>query len=411
MTNISYDKRYDSYMSRNNDNDLHNSSVKLHRESETLLLYKSRSGQASKNRDNRIWVSKTRYYLASELTPKQLNAVRDYKRKLSYYKHAKEKGIDVKRPTEPRFANVKPHVVERKTEIYKNSEAWDKLAKQYEDIVLNTFNCSGRWVFGQYFITLTVRDGRLKGQKVANSHYHAFVKQLQRWIGGKRDKTGQKLKYSMLTVKEYGKMGYHYHVLLKLGLPYTTVYEFIKSAWEKNGFVQMETLTDALKLSSYFFGGSNSRVALESDSEAIKARIKEQEQEKDDFDRLAQIANKKGLKDMEKSYKDSSDLVERELKELRRSVTKSEDKIMRTSGTIDKSIRVTTHDKAFWNMLKDNATYMYSERITISEKAQDGKDVVINEVYRDYYRISKKVSRILYYKALRLVKVGRAKLK
>ena len=399
-------------MNREQEQDLHNSSIKLDRESETLLLYKSRSGQASKNRDNRIWISKTRYYLASELTPKQLNAVRDYKRKLSYYKHAKSKGVDVKRPTEPRFANVKPHVVERKTEVYKTAQAWDKLAKQYEDIALNTFNCSGRWVLGQYFITLTVSDGRLKGQKVANSHYQAFVKSLQRWISQKRDKTGQKLKYSMLTVKEYGAQGYHFHVLLKLNLPYTQVHEFVKKAWkEKHGYIKVEALKDALKLSRYFFGGSNSRVSLESSTEAIKAKIKQQEQVKDDFDRLAQIANKKGLKDMEKSYKQSSDTVERELKELRRSVTKSEDKIMRTSGNIDKSIRVTTQDNSFWEILKTNASYMYSERITISEKTQDNKTVVINEVYRDYYRIPKKISKMLYYKALRLVKVGRAKLK
>lgn len=412
MTNISYEKQYNSYMNRQHEQDLHNSSVKLDRESETLLLYKSRSGQASKNRDNRIWVSKTRYYLASELTPKQLNAIRDYKRKLSYYKHAKSKGIDVKRPTEPRFSNVKPHQVERKTEIYKSSEAWDKLAKQYEDIVLNTFNCTGRWVLGQYFITLTVRDGRLKGQKVANSHYHAFVKQLQRWISQKRDKGGQELKYSMLTVKEYGKQGYHFHVLLKLGLPYTQVLEFVNSAWKKkHGYIKVEALRDALGLSKYFFGGSNDRVSLESDAEAIKARIKQQEQVKEDFERLAQIANDKGLKGMEQSYKDSSDVVERELKELRRSITKTEDKIMRTSGNIDKSIRVTTHDKGFWNMLKTNANYMYSERITISEKTEDNRTVIINEVYRDYYRISKKVSRMLYYKALKLVKVGKAKLK
>lgn len=399
-------------MNRQHEQDLKNSSVKLDRESETLLLYKSRSGQASKNRDNRIWVSKTRYYLASELTQKQLNTIRDYKRKLSYYKHAKSKGIDVKRPTEPRFSNVKPHQVERKTEVYKTSEAWDKLAKQYEDIALNTFNCSGRWVFGQYFITLTVSDGRLKGQKVANAHYQAFIKQFQRWISGKRDKNHQKLKYSMLTVKEYGAQGYHFHVLLKLNLSYGKVHEFVKRAWkEKHGFIKVEALKDALGLSKYFFGDGNSRVSLESSTEAIKARIKEQEQVKDDFDRLAKIAKDKGLKGMEQSYKDSSDVVERELKELRRSITKSDDKIMRTSGNIDKSIRVTTHDKGFWNTLKSNASYMYSERITITEKGQDGKDIIINEVYRDYYRISKKVSRILYYKALRLVKVGRAKLK
>ena len=399
-------------MSREHDSDLQNSSIRLDRESETLLLYKSRSGQASKERDSRIWLSKTRYYLKSELTPKQLNTIRDYKRKLSYYKHAKAKGVDVKRPTEPRFSNVKPHQVERKTEVYKTSEAWDKLAKQYEDIALNTFNCSRKWVFGQYFITLTVRDGRLRGEKVANSHYRAFVKSLQRWISQKRDKNHQKLKYSMLTVKEYGAQGYHFHVLLKLNLPYTQVHEFVKRAWkQKHGYIKVEALRDALGLSKYFFGGSNSRVSLESDAKAIKARMQEQEQVKDDFDRLAQIAKDKGLKAMEQSYKDSSDVVERELKELRRSITKTEDKIMRTSGNIDRSIKVTTHDKAFWNMLKTNATYLYSERITISEKGKDGKDVVINEVFRDYYRISKKVSRMLYYKALSLVKRGRAKLK
>lgn len=411
MTDISYEKQYNSYMNRQHEQDLRNSSVKLDRESETLLLYKSRSGQASKNRDNRIWVSKTRYYLVSELTQKQYNTIKDYKRKLSYYRHAKAKGVDVKRPTEPRFANVKPHQVEKKTEVYKTAQAWDKLAKQYEDIALNTFNCSGRWVLGQYFITLTVGDGRLKGQKVANAHYQAFVKALQRWISGKRDKTGSELKYSMLTVKEYGKQGYHYHVLLKLGLPYAQVHKFVYNTWKKHGYVKVKALRDALGLSKYFFGDGNSRVALESSTEAIKAKIKEQEQEKDDFERLAKIANKKGLKDMERSYKDSSDLVERELKELRRSITKSEDKIIRTSGNIDRSIRVTTQDNSFWKILKDNATYLYSERITISEKTEDGKSVIINEVYRDYYRIPKKVSKLLYYKALKLVKVGKAKLK
>ena len=216
----------------------------------------------------------------------------------------------------------------------------------------------------------------------------------------------------MLTVKEYGAQGYHFHVLLKLNLPYTQVHEFVKRAWkQKHGYIKVEALRDALGLSKYFFGGSNSRVSLESDAKAIKARIQEQEQVKDDFDILAKIASDKGLKGMEKSYKDSSDVVERELKELRRSITKTEDKIMRTSGNIDRSIKVTTHDKAFWNMLKTNATYLYSERITTSEKGKDGKDVVINEVFRDYYRISKKVSRMLYYKALSLVKRGRAKLK
>ena len=412
MTDISYSKQYDSYMNREHDSDLQNSSIRLDRESETLLLYKSRSGQASKARDTRIWISKTRYYLTSELSQKQLNTIRNYKRKLSYYKHAKAKGIDVKRPTEPRFSTVKAHQVEKKTEVYKSAKAWDKLAKQYEDIALNTFNCSGRWVFGQYFITLTVRDGRLKGQKVANSHYQAFVKSLQRWIGQKRDKNHQKLKYSMLTIKEYGKQGYHFHILLKLGLPYTQVHEFVKRAWkQKHGYIKVEALKDALGLSRYFFGGSNSRVSLETDSEAVKARIKQQEQAKEDFERLAQLAKDKGLKAMEQSYKDSSDVVEKELKELRRSITKSDDKIMRTSGNINKSIRVTTHDKNFWNTLKSNATYLYSERITISEKTQDGKSVIINEVFRDYYRIPKKISRMLYYKALRLVKAGRAKLK
>ena len=57
-----------------------------------LRLYKSRTGQAAKNRPRRIWISKTRYYIDKELTQEQLEKALTYKRKLKEYQAAKAAG-------------------------------------------------------------------------------------------------------------------------------------------------------------------------------------------------------------------------------------------------------------------------------------------------------------------------------
>lgn len=375
-----------------------------------LRLYKSRTGQAAKNRPHRIWISKTRYYLISELTSEQLDKVLTYKRKLKEYQAAKAAGRkDLARPIEPRFKNVKPHKVEKKSDN-KDKAAWNKLATRYESIAANTFNCSGAKVFGEYFLTLTNRDKRIRSQAIADAQYNAFIKRFKRWLSSKRTKAGKPFKYSMLTVKEYGKQGYHYHILLKIMLPISEIRKVSCETW-KHGFVKVEYLKDALKLSKYFFGNKYNRVQLDGDQELAKERITEKETMIDDFKRLAAAAKSKGKDNLAKTYLDSIKHVKDDLKALRRALIKRDDTVIRTSGEIKKTLRVTSQDKFLWQYIRRNAVYMYSELIQVKDVSETGETYILNEIYNDYYRLDKEQAAYLYSYIEQLLKQGKARTK
>lgn len=404
MENIEKTQQYGTYI---DDLTLNNSTVAIGKDP-TLRLYKSRSGAAAKDKPRKLWVSDTRYYYLHELTQDQAVKVRDFIKDKKAAKAAKAAGIDVKTPLEPRFSHVKPHKIEPKP-TYKDKKNWDNIAVRYENIVVNTFNCSGRKVFGEYYITLTQADGRVKGQKVADAQYNAFLKAFKRWIGSKKMKNGKPFKYSMLTVKEYGKQGYHYHILLKVKLQLTlkSMYDKINALW-KYGQVWCEPLTDALKLSRYFFGSGNDRVSLDGDKAIIKAKIKEKEKEFDDFIRLAKAAGKKDLKDLEQSYLDGAKYVKEDLKQLRRSITKRDDTVMRTSGDISKTLRITTQDRFFWQYIRKHAKYLYSERVQVQDITETGEKIILNEVFSDFYKLDTGQAAYLYKYVLRLLDTGRA---
>lgn len=375
-----------------------------------LRLYKSRTGQAAKNRPHRIWISKTRYYLISELTSEQLDKVLTYKRKLKEYQAAKAAGRkDLARPIEPRFKNVKPHKVEKKSDN-KDKAAWNKLATRYESIAANTFNCSGAKVFGEYFLTLTNRDKRIRSKAIANAQYNAFIKRFKRWLSSKRMKNGKPFKYSLLTVKEYGRQGYHYHILLKIMLPISEIRKVSQGTW-KHGFVKVEYLKDALKLSKYFFGSKYNRVQLDGDQELAKERITEKQAMIDDFKRLAAAAKAKGKDDLAKSYLASIKDVKDDLKALRRALVKRKDTVIRTSGEIKKTLRVTSQDKFLWQYIRQNAVYMYSELIQVKDVSETGETYILNEIYNDYYKLNREQAAYLYNYIEQLLKQGKARTK
>lgn len=375
-----------------------------------LRLYKSRTGQAAKNRPHRIWISKTRYYIDLELTKEQLEKVLTYKRKLKEYQAAKAAGRkDLARPIEPRFKNVKPHKVEKKSDN-KDKAAWNKLATRYESIAANTFNCSGNKVFGEYFITLTNRDKRIRSKAIADAQYNAFIKRFKRWLSSKRMKNGKPFKYSMLTVKEYGKQGYHYHILLKIMLPISEIRKVSQGTW-KHGFIKVEYLKDALKLSKYFFGKSDNRVQLDGDQELAKERITEKQAMIDDFKRLAAAAKSKGKDDLARSYLDSIKHVKDDLKALRRALVKREDTVIRTSGEIKRKLRITSQDKYLWDYIRRNAVYMYSELIQVKDVSETGETYILNEIYNDYYRLDREQAAYLYNYIEQLLKQGKARTK
>ena len=375
-----------------------------------LRLYKSRTGQAAKDRPHKLWISKTRYYYDKELTLDQLKKVRSFIKNKKKYKAAKAAGVkDLARPQEPRFKNVKPHKVEKKSDN-KDKAAWNKLATRYESIAANTFNCSGAKVFGEYFLTLTNRDKRIRSKAIADAQYNAFIKRFKRWISGKRTKAGKPFKYSLLTVKEYGKQGFHFHILLKIMLPISEIRKVSQGTW-KHGFVKVEYLKDALKLSKYFFGSKYNRVQLDGDQELAKERITEKETMIDDFKRLAAAAKSKGKDDLAKSYLDSIKAVKDDLKALRRALIKRDDTVIRTSGEIKKTLRVTSQDKFLWQYIRQNAVYMYSELIQVKDVSETGETYILNEIYNDYYKLNREQAAYLYNYIEQLLKQGKAKTK
>ena len=403
MENIEKTQQYGTYI---DDLTLSNSTVAIGKDP-TFRLYKSRSGAAAKDKPRRLWISKTRYYNTKELNAVELEKVRSFITDMRSYKADKAAGVkDLKRPLEPRFAHVKPHKVEPKG-TYKDKNKWDNIAKNFENVVINTFNCSGKKVFGEYYITLTQADGRIRGEKVANAQYNAFLKSFKRWISAKKTKAGKPFKYSMLTVKEYGAQGYHYHILLKVLLDWKTVYNFIDQAW-KHGKVYVESLTNALGLSRYFFGASNERVSLIGDQAIIKEKIKEKENEIKDFIRLAHAANRKGLTDLEESYNQGAAYVKEDLKQLRRSLIKRDDTIVRSSGDISKTLRITTQDRFFWNYIRKHAKYIYSERVQVQDITETGEKIILNEVFSDFYKLETGQAAYLYKYVLKLLDTGRA---
>ena len=375
-----------------------------------LRLYKSRTGQAAKNRPRRIWISKTRYYIDKELTQEQLEKALTYKRKLKEYQAAKAAGKkDLARPQEPRFKNVKPRKINKKSDR-KTLDQWDRLPTRYESIAANTFNCSGSVVFGEYFITLTNSDKRIRSQAIADAQYNAFIKRFKRWLGSKRMKNGKPFKYSMLTVKEYGRQGYHYHILLKIMLPISEIRNVSRETW-KHGFIKVEYLKDALKLSKYFFGNKYNRVQLDGDQELAKECITEKQAMIDDFKKLAAAAKAAGKKDLVKSYLDSIKHVKDDLKALRRALVKRDDSIIHTSGEIKKTLRVTSQDKFLWQYIRQNAVYMYSELIQVKDVSETGETYILNEIYNDYYKLNREQAAYLYNYIEQLLKQGKARTK
>lgn len=406
MENITTEQQYGKFFS---DNEEYTSVLEVTKQG-IKRTYKSRSGASAKSRAKRIFVgkSKRKYYRDKDLSPKRLEMLKAYNRDVIVYEDGKAKGLKgLKRPIEPRFSDIKPEYLKPK-KPFKDKAQWQNIAKKYDEIVVNNFNCSGNWKFGEFHITLKVKDKRLKSKDVADKQYQAFIKAFKRWISTKKTKDGKQFKYTMLTIKEYGIKGYHYHILLKLSLDSTVIFEWLKDHWN-NGAIHIENLTDALKLGKYFFGNNASDRVSGLDVVQLDERLKDLESQYLDFIDLKKKAHKKGFDDVANGYDKDIAITEKEIKRLRRSKVKRDDTIIRTSGAVKKTIRIVTSDKKLWQFIRETSEYMYSEKIIISDVSEyDGRTYILNEIYSDYYKQSKKDGAKLYQMAQWLIRNGKA---
>ena len=84
---------------------------------------------------------------------------------------------------------------------------------------------------------------------------------------------------------------------------------------------------------------------------------------------------------------------------------------MRSRGEMKKNIRVTRQEKYLWQFIRKNATYMYSELIQVKDISETGEVFIMNEIYNDYYSLTKDKAAFLYNYINKLIDQGKAKRK
>lgn len=326
------------------------------------------------NKANRIYVTKFKYYLDKELSEDQLKKLSDW---LELVKDNQVEGRKY-----PRFKDLlhtdenKKRKANKKT---KDSKDYDNLAKRLDSIIRNNF--FGAW--DEYLVTLT--NGRKGSIKSMDKSITAFSNRLRRALDGKQ--------YKFVMVKEYSEQRYHLHVLFKCKSYQSrnSVHDLFSKAWGM-GYVGVDRLKDPRNFVAYFFGDSISRIW---DGEDVNGELLQST--KDDY-KLAREKNHSNNGESKEEYR----LAKEDYKRTKRTEVKSDDKLMYTSGQIDKPLRFKTDDNALFQLLLQYFEYSYKVDVI------DDCDRLLNRTIVDVCRIPKERMRQVYDYVYQVVLGGRA---
>lgn len=325
-----------------------------------IIATQRNKGVAKGKRAQRIFISKTSFYLSNELTASELQAVKKWQQDKEQGKRTKAPWLPEKRHTK----TIREH--------YSGSEI-NRKRKELEGLIANNFSGDDT---REVFLTLTYR----KSFKVETVKRH--VKQFERVL-----KDRYNVEY--IVVPELNSLGIvHLHYLMRFDnkLNYKDFYDFLENNW-KHGFSHVSAMTAPERLGAYLlpYYSKNELAQGEWEHELISNpdKLKQAEQllKNGTIDRkqAKTIAKKQRLKLLPKTLK-----------------------VLRKSRGIEKPLTVTTTDRRLAEMLEDRFfTYGEIKEITFrnvdAETGEISNDTLI--ISSDHYKLDRPHQKVLYERA------------
>lgn len=325
-----------------------------------IIATQRNKGIAKGKRAQRIFISKTSFYLSNELTNSELQAVRDWQQDKEQGKKTKAPWLPEKRHTR----TIREH--------YSASEI-NRKRKELEGLIANNFSGDDS---REVFATLTYR----KSFKVETVKRH--VKQFERVL-----KDRYNVEY--IVVPELNSLGVvHLHYLMRFDnkLNYKDFYDFLENNW-KHGFSHVSAMTAPERLGAYLlpYYAKNELAQGEWEQELISNSDKLKQAE-----RLLKngTINKRQAKTIAKKQR---------LKLLPKTL-----KVLRKSRGIEKPLTVTTTDRRLAEMLEDKYfTYGEIKEITFrninADTGEISNDTLV--IYSDHYKLDRPHQQALYERA------------
>lgn len=325
-----------------------------------VIASQRNKGIAKGKRAQRIFISKTSFYLSNELTDTELQAVRDWQRD-------KERGKKTKAPWLPEKRHTKTI-----REHYSGSEI-NRKRKELEGLIANNFSGDDT---REVFLTLTYR----KSFKAETVKRH--VKQFERVL-----KDTYNVDY--IVVPELNSLGIvHLHYLMRFDnkLNYKAFWDFLEVNWT-HGYSHISAMTAPERLGAYLLPYYAKRELARGEwARELKS-------------------NPDKLKKAEKLLKDGT-INKRQAKTIakkqRLKLLPKKLKVLRKSRGIEKPITVTTIDRRLAEMLEDRYfSYGEIKEITFRninpETGAISNDTLI--IYSDHYKLDRPHQQALYERA------------
>ena len=330
-----------------------------------IIATQRNKGIAKGKRAQRIFISKTSFYLSNELTNSELQAVKKWQQDKEQGKKTKAPWLPEKRHTR----TIREH--------YSASEI-NRKRKELEGLIANNFSGDDS---REVFATLTYR----KSFKVETVKRH--IKQFERVLKDTYD-------VEYIVVPELNSLGIvHLHYLMRFDnkLNYKDFYDFLENNW-KHGFSHVSAMTAPERLGAYLlpYYAKNELAQGEWEQELVSNpdKLKQSEQLLKNG-----TINKRQAKSIAKKQR---------LKLLPKTL-----KVLRKSRGIEKPLTVTTTDKRLAEMLEDRY-FCYGEIKEITfrnvnhETGEISNDTLV--ISSDHYRLDRPHQQALYNHARAILK-------